>query len=98
MTSEFGYDHFKTSPAGQALAAALLARGEQVRQAADDGEPPLFVVADHIAEYLAYPKLARHADRLIAEWLGDRYQAAGRKPWPEGSEARLGACFYTRAS
>ena len=96
MDVEFGYEYFRGSPAGVLLAAAVEENADEIKAAAERGEPPIFVIAKQFEPYLAFPKLVRHADRFIGEWLGSSFEIRGREPWPAEWNIRFGARSYRK--
>ncbi|MHA3842462.1 hypothetical protein ACX0GZ_14735 [Sphingomonas aestuarii] len=90
----FGYEHFKTTPAGRATAHALSKNSCDVIAAAKNGRAPIRVLAPELRQHLGERTVNSHVGRMIREWLGATFKLRGRKRWPRENGTESGSVYF----
>lgn len=90
----FGYEHFKTTPAGCATAAAISTNSRDVIAAAKSGRAPIRVLAPDLRHHLGDRQVNSHVGRMIREWLGPTFKLRGRKKWPRENGTESGSIYF----
>ena len=75
LSDPFSLLEFKTTKVGTAATQAIERRASEIIRAVDAGDPPLWVLAPDLANLFCEGLYWRMVDRMIAEWLGPKYEA-----------------------
>jgi hypothetical protein len=89
----FGYEHWKSTPAGVETAQAIRQKASAVVCAAKAGHPPIRVIAADIQRHLGKRQGNAYVGRMIREWLGPTFKLMGRKKWPRKHGTESGAIY-----
>lgn len=81
-------DLYRTSELGLMISRAIADHADEIRHAAEAGEPPLAVIGARLYEHIHENIYWRLAERMIGELLGPEFKAAGRKEVPISSYRR----------
>jgi hypothetical protein len=90
----FGFEHWKTTPAGIEAATAMNIKRSLVIAAAKAGIAPIRIIAPDIEHFLGDRTTNSHVGRLVREWLGPKFELIGRMRWSRENGTESGSLFF----